>query len=333
MDRFVSASNPEEQARFCAPAGLPSLSPELVGRQRPDALWMLRDEGGAVTARCSLWWNQTPPCAEHRLGLIGHYAVRDGQAAAALLRLACDQLASHGCTLAVGPMDGNTWQNYRLVVERGPEPPFFLEPDNPDDWPDHFVANGFAVLAHYYSALNTDLTRPDPALPEVARCVEALGVRVRPLCFDNLAGELSGIHALSTECFRDGFLFTPIGREEFLAQYLELRPHVRPELVLVAEQEGRIAGYIFAVPDLLQARRGQAVDTFIIKTLAVHPELHGAGLGRLLAARCHEAAAMLGYRRAIHALMQDTSGARRISDHIARPMRRYALFARPLDTP
>ena len=36
---------------------------------------------------------------------------------------------------AVGPLDGSTWRRYRLVTERGVEPPFFMEPDNPDDWP------------------------------------------------------------------------------------------------------------------------------------------------------------------------------------------------------
>jgi GNAT superfamily N-acetyltransferase len=130
--------------------------------------------------------------------------------------------------------------------------------------------------------------------------------------------------------FRANLLFTPLGLEEFLAQYRALRSYVRPELILVAEQHGQTVGYLFAVPDLLQAKRGQTIDTFVIKTLATHPDLKGAGLGRLLAARCHQAARALGFRRAIHALMEERSRARNISDHIARTMRRYALFARPL---
>jgi len=111
-----------------------------------------------------------------------------------------------------------------------------------------------------------------------------------------------------------------------------LRTFVRPELILVAERRDQAVGYLFAIPDHLQAKRGQAIDTFIIKTLATHPAWKGSGLGRLLAARCHQTARALGFRRAIHALMEDRSRARNISDHIARPMRRYALFARPLGT-
>lgn len=326
----VAVECPEERARFCTAPCFPPLNPALLDWQHPDASWLLAGTGRDVAGRCSLWWRQTPAHAGERLGLIGHFAARDALASAQLLDLACAQLTARACTLAVGPMDGNTWQNYRLIVERGPEPPFFLEPDNPDDWPVHFRQNGFRVLAHYYSALNTDLQQQDPALPEITRQLETLGIRLRPLCVENLLEELGRLHALSVACFRDSFLFTPHRREDFLAQYHALRAHVRPELVFIAEQDGRMVGYLFALPDRLQARRGQPIDTIIIKTLAVEPGLRGTGLGRLLAARCHAAAHALGYRRAIHALMQDTSAARKISDRIARPMRRYALFARPL---
>ena len=295
-------------------------------------MFLLLDTGDTVAARCSLWWRDTPSHEGQRVGLIGHYADREFAAAAELLKLASARLAEHGCRWAVGPMDGNTWQNYRLVVETGTELPFFLEPTNPADWPEHFRANGFAEVARYYSALNTDLAQPDPGLAGVAREIDAQGIHLRPLDLARLDAELGCLHELSTQCFRDSFLFTPIMREDFIAQYRELADFVRPDLILLAEQGERLIGYIFALPDWLQARRGATIDTFIIKTLAVHSDFHGIGVGRLLAARCHEIARATGYRRAIHALMLDTSGARKLSDPIAKPFRRYALFGRPLTT-
>lgn len=331
-DHAVAIESPAEYERFCGVPGFTPVSRITLARQRPDALWMLAGERESDSARCALWWDHTPSHAGHRVGLIGHYAARDATAAARLLEVACRQLAGHGCTLAVGPMDGSTWQNYRLIVERGAEPPFFMEPDHPAEWPGHFLDNGFIELARYYSALNTDLSQQDRGLPEVLRHIESLEISVRPLSLDDLAAELPAIHALTIECFRDAFLFTPVSRDDFLSQYLELRPYVRPELIFLARQAGRLIGFIFALPDLAQARRGSEIDTMIIKTLAVHPEFRGAGVGRVLAARCHAAALGLGYRRAIHALMLDTGAARTISDRIARPFRRYALFARFLDT-
>src|SRR5262249_46686511 len=158
-----------------------------------------------------------------------------------------------GCSLAVGPIDGNTWQDYRLITERGEEPPFLLEPDHPDEYQDHFTQSGFTPLAHYHSALNPDLARGDPEAEEIAARLRAEGSVRGPFGGEGREDELRRIHALSLESFRDTFLFSPIPFEEFHAQYLPLKPYVRPELVLVAEQHGHMVGYVFAVPDLLQA--------------------------------------------------------------------------------
>jgi GNAT superfamily N-acetyltransferase len=326
----LAVTRPEDQARFCDLPGPSAPTPAVLARQRPDALWLLADGSSSAAGRCSLWWNQVPPLEGQRLGLIGHYAVTDGDASGPLLQQACAELTRHGCTLAVGPMDGNTWQRYRFLSERGPEPIFFLEPDNPDDWPGHFTAQGFTPLAEYYSALNTDLTHQDPRIPEIARRIETEGITLRPLRLDQFEEELRRVYDLSLLSFRQNFLYTPIGEGDFVAQYQGIRPYVRSDLVLIAELRGEPIGYVFAIPDLLQAKRGRPIDTVIVKTLAVHPDHGGAGLGGLLVARCQEAAARLGYTRAIHALMHETNKSRRISSHTARIMRRYTLYSRPL---
>ncbi len=330
MGQLIEVQQPAQRDLFARMPGAPPLTIEDLARQRPDASWLLLAENGARAARCSLWWTAVPPYAGQRLGLIGHYAAHDPAAAAQLLRRACAELAAHDCTLAVGPMDGNTWQRYRLLTERGPEPIFFLEPDNPDDWPAHFTRSGFTVLAHYVSSLNEHLEPHDPRTAAVAERLAAQGIHIRPLDAGRFEEELRRIYTLSADSFRNNFLYTPISEEEFLAQYQGVRPYVRPELVLVAEQQDRLVGFIFAVPDLLQARRGQTIDTVVIKTIAVHPDHAGTGLGSVLGTRCQEAAYRLGYRRAIHALMHESNTSRRISNHYARPIRRYALFAREL---
>jgi GNAT superfamily N-acetyltransferase len=72
------------------------------------------------------------------------------------------------------------------------------------------------------------------------------------------------------------------------------------------------------------------VDTAIVKTMAVHPNHSGVGLGSLLMARCQQAARAAGFARAIHALFHEANRSGRISSHTARVIRRYTLFARPL---
>jgi GNAT superfamily N-acetyltransferase len=319
----LAATNREDLHRFCELPGLSALTPEVVERHRPQASWMLADATSDVAARCSLWWHDTPAHPGHRLGLIGHYAARDAASAAAILRVGCEQLAEQGCTLAVGPLDGTTWNRYRLLSERGLEPLFFLEPDNPDDWPGHFTEQGFSPLAKYYSAV-TSSDAGSASLPVPP------GMTLRPLNPDRFEEELVRIHGLSLDGFRENSLYSPISLEDFLAQYRGIRPHVRPELVLLLERQSRLVGYIFGVPDMLQAKRVQPIDTAVAKTMAVHPDHRGEGLGTLLLNRFAEVAAGLGYRRVIHALMHEDNRSRKISAHTATTIRRYTLYAKPL---
>ncbi len=285
-------------------------------------------EGGA---EASLWWTQAPPMEGERPGVIGRFSAGTESEASAVLARACAELKARGCTLAVGPMNGNTWRSYRLVTETGGEPPFLLEPVNPSEWPAWWRAAGFGPLAEYYSSATEDLVTKDARVEAVAARMKAAGVTVRALRPEEFEAELERIYDVSVESFRSNHLYTPLPKEAFLAQYRAMREKVRPELVLLAEDAARLAaGYVFAVPDYAQAARGETVGTVIVKTLAVLPGRQYAGLGAWLLAEVHAAARGLGFTRAIHALMHETNKSRNLSAHYARTIRRYTLFSKRL---
>jgi GNAT superfamily N-acetyltransferase len=295
----------------------------------PD-LHLLATSRGSLVARCSCWWRDAPSLDRQRSGAIGHYAATDSEAGTRLLSRACDVLASVGCTTAIGPLDGTTWRRYRFIVERGPEPVFYLEPDNSDDWPQHWSSAGFSAAATYTSAANDDLAATDPRTSEALSRLTGSGITIRTFDPDRADVELRRMFALSLVSFSRNLLYTPISETEFLAQNNAVLPFVRSELVLLAENSGTLAGFMFALPDVLQARRGEAVDTVILKTIAVHPSVAGRGLGGVLMDLVQRSALQLGFRRAIHALMHETNASRKISGRYARTIRRYALFSRAL---
>lgn len=331
MVRLLAVESADARARFCSLAGLATLTPEAIERSHADAHWIL-NEGDSTCARCSLWWTHTPAVPGQKIGLIGHYAAHDAGAARQLLRFACDELARRGCTLAVGPMDGSTNRRYRLLTERGTEPLFFLEPDNPDDWPEHFTGSGFAPLANYYSALQMGIERADGRVPALAEQFAGEEITVRAFDAARFDEEVKRIHRVVVASFQNNTLASPIDEEEFLAQNRPLRPYVRPELILLAERAGDPIGFIFALPDWLQAQRGEKIDTVIVKTLAVHPVYSRRGLATLLTGRLRAIAHDLGYTRAIHALMHEHNVSRHISEtNRGRIIRRYTLYARTLE--
>jgi len=326
LRRIIEAENLKQ---FELAPDVPVFEERDLKAHATDAHWIVAD-GSQLLARCSLWWRSTPGYNGRRTGIIGHYAARDEPSATMLLEHACQQLKEEGCEYAIGPMDGNTWRGYRLVIDAGTQPPFFLEPHTPLNWPAHWQAAGFTPVAEYSSHLNTNLGYQDPRLEHVAQRMEQQNIRIRPLDIDDYEFELQRVFELSCISFRPNFLYTPLPQNEFIQMYSRLRPYIRPELVLLAEQDGKLVGFLFALPDWLQAQRGKEIDTAIIKTAAVLPGRAYAGLGNLLAAHCHGAARELGYTRAIHALMHDANHSRNVSSHYAYIMRRYALFGREI---
>jgi len=290
----------------------------------------ITSRGDRGKATCSIWWNESPVLDGHRVGRIGGYEAIDGAAGRDVLGRACADLAKNGCTLAVGPMDGSTWHRYRFVTERGHEPPFFLEPDNPNEYPEHFRAAGFRALAHYSSALDHGLHIRDERAPAIERALAANGVTLRTLELSAFEREIRSIHGVCLESFARNFLYTPIGEDEFAVMYMPLRDRIDPSLVFIAEHRGAVAGFVFGLPDWLRVQRGEPRDTMMVKTLARSADERYRGLGAVLLERCRRSAFESGYTRCIHALMYDENASVGLSNRFGKTMRGYTLYARAL---
>jgi len=323
---IVTCHTPGEISRYPAPL-LGDFDPVVIERHQPDCHLMVQLPDGALTARVSLWWKNSPPLEDHKIGCIGHFAAAESVSAQEVLNAACRQLTNQGCTLAVGPIDGSTWRRYRFLTSRGEEPQFLMEPDNPDDWPTYWTKTGFEVLASYFSALNKNLTFEDPKVMRAGKRLAEQGIQLRNLDLENYHRDLQAIYDLSLDAFVGNLLYTPLPETEFFAEYETIQSRIRPELVLLAEMDNQLVGYLFAIPDWL---RGPETDTVIIKTVAILPHRKVSGLGAWLVANAQIAARELGYTRVIHALMHENNVSRRLSARYAKPFRSYTLFKKQL---
>ncbi|MGJ8695271.1 MAG: GNAT family N-acetyltransferase [Verrucomicrobiaceae bacterium] len=260
-----------------------------------------------------LWWKDVPTLPDHTIGCLGI------PQSATDLADAEDHLRAQGCTLAIGPMEGNTWRTHRAVIESDGRPPFLLEPITPPETASLFESAGYQTLARYSSSL-LDLTVPPPDLTRLENRLHH--VSIRTLDLDNLESDLKKIFALSLQTFTQNFLYTPITESEFLQSYLAFAQHLTPESAFLAESEDDLVGFVFGFSQ---------APTFIVKTLAVLPERRFAGLGTLLVERIQNAARQHNHTEAIHALQREDNQSLRISSRFhAHVFRRYALFSRTL---
>lgn len=306
----------------------PRAWPVVDVRSAPDSSFAVF-EHGILAARCSAWWTETPTLAGERVGVIGHFAATSESAARDVLDAACRELCDAGATIALGPMDGNTWRRYRLVTGGDMSPPFFLEPTNPPEWPHWFMSAGWSIHARYHSAVNERLELVDPSVVEKSRALAERGVSIRDMDLECARSELRAIHGIASAAFAGSPLYTAVADVTFLALYEPIVPFVDPRLVSIAEHDGKPVGFCFCVPNVTEMRDARSPESAVLKTFAVLPGY--TGLGSVLAARTNRAARVLGYSRVIHALMHEANDrSRALSARQGREIRQYALFERRL---
>jgi hypothetical protein len=302
--------------------------------------WGTPAEAVSTGARCLVSWRDGQPVARAstelveglvgvpgRCGVVGHYEAEDEAAGVELLRHALRGLAGAGAEWVVGPMNGSPWARYRFAL---PPPaghespaPFLGEPQNPPQYPDHFVAAGFRLAAEYESRIVADLAPREGAAALAAR-LAAGGIRIRHAELERFEEELRAIFDLSARAFAGNAYHRPIRFAAFHELYRPLQPYLDPELIFLAsDREGCLAGFLFAFPDPCA---GGLPERAVLKTFATVPGRH-PGLGTCLADQLHGACARKGYRAVIHALMHVENDSRRISPRFgSRLFRRYALY-------
>lgn len=292
--------------------------------QKDEPLWdgaeaLLAWDGGTLLGRLSLSLAPGLKGLDRSAGLLGHYEASGPEAGVALLRQGCARLAELGAALAVGPMNGSTWRRYRLSL---PGPAAFPgEPENQPRYAADFEAAGFRALERYESR-SADLNGPGGGaqLPEAVR--RHWDGRSRPLDLGRFEAELALIYALSIQAFDSAVLYTPIGKEAFLAQYRPLKTLYDPDLVrLVEDGHGALRGYMVSY-----AHQGRV----ILKTLACRPDSRGRGLGPWLICEAERIGRAKGCSQAIHALMHQDNRSASISRRWTQAWRSYVLFARDL---
>ncbi len=332
--KFISITRGEQLSPIRGSDGLSPLAVEEFNSLNPDRHVIAVDTADPtkLLARLSLWWRRVPGIPGKRLGVIGHYAAGKDQIGKSILEHAVTLLAEQGCTLAIGPMDRDTWHRYRLVTDCGDAPPFFMEPRNPVDWPNHFKGAGFTELATYQSAIDTDLDFIDPRINALEQRFKSQGLRVRSLDPQQFDRELNAIYRLTVQAFSDSYLYTPILESEFKQLYKSIGHLITPQLVLIAERDNEPIGYIFGMPDLEQAQPGHKADTAIIKTIGVISDRTVAGCGAYLIHLWRQEARRLGFARIIHALMHDENHKiLNVSNRYAQTFRRYTLFGHVIE--
>lgn len=300
------------------------------GVSRP-ARWrnFLAVEGDEVKGRATAIINpRVCDKNNHPYGQLGFFeCVTDISTARLLIDSALNwlhsELPAHGNILA--PMNFDTWHSYRLRTTGFNEPTFFMEPYNPSYYPTLLAEMGFTPVSRYITKTVNGLTPLLDFWKPYHRDLLAKGFSVRSFNLNQVTDEMSLIHRLSLDMFRENLFFADLSEAEFRALYAGAAGSLDPDLFLfLLDPAGKPAGFCFSVPD---HRQPQTVN---VKTFGVLPQFRHEGVGAGFAYEIYLRLQTKGFTQVNHCLMRAGNRADGFDGGLGKVTREYALFARSI---
>jgi len=275
----------------------------------------------------------------------------DQEGAAALLGAAREWLAAHGMDRMRGPWSFVS-QEWGLVVEGFEPEPVVMAPYNPPGYAALLQSFGLRKakdLLGWEISIPEGYRIPDRILTLTDAVAQRLRITVRTIDFSRYDEEVALFAALSLDTLKDNWGISPITEAEIAAMAKDMRPLLRPELVLFArDAEGRDVGFALVLPDLnsiLKRTRGRLLPfgwarlawglprlrRYRMFGLGVAADFRGKGVDSLLYRAMWERLASPGTTMEVNYVLEDNLAMVNAVNKLgARPSRRYRVYEMPI---
>lgn len=281
-----------------------------------------------VIGRCCLYNNPELSYQNHRTACVGNFEfINNTNAAHYFLNYVASYAKKLGFDYLIGPMNGSTWDTYR-ISENYNTPNFFLEPYYPDYYTDLLEQIGFEKIARYVSNSDKEKELHKERIEKIEQRFIEQGITFRNIDLNNYDLELDKLYDFCMESFKSNFLFTPIDKVNYIGKYKKVKPFIKPDYVIIAEDKNKkMVGLIFC----LENYNDKNEKGIIIKTLAKNPSLRYGGMGNVLTTKFKHRALKDGYQYIIHAFMIESNASKSLSTYFSgEMMREYFLYGKQL---
>ena len=290
-------------------------------------------------------------------GIFGFFEVLEGdyEAASALWEHACTWAKKRRLTELVGPYSFAANDDAGFLVEGFQYSPAILMGHNPPYYPQYAENFGFRGsqdwLAYRYDlkTINFDVQNaPEIILRIAQRSRSRLGESsIRHPVMTQWDEEIPRLHAVYNTSLAGLPEFIPIELVEFNALAMSLKPILDPELIFIAEVEGKTAGFSLGLPNIAEAFKvsnglrcpwdylrfalaRRKLTSVSFKILAIDPQYWGYGLEVQMFLEMARTVIRKGYTWVDGSLTSDTNPqtnklCTRLGGYVYRRYREYTL--------
>jgi len=288
--------------------------------EHAEAAYFLARKHGEIVGRIAAIIDRNHIAVHNeQAGFFGFFeCLPDPEAADGLLQAASHWLKARGMDIMRGPMNPSTNDECGFLLEGFDSPPMIMMTYTPAYYLDYMERSGLSKakdLLAYISVI-ADVSAGD-RLERLATAVREKmpGLVVRPANMKKFRAELDAVKEVYNSAWSRNWGFVPMTDKEIESMAKRLKPLIVPELLLMAEVDGKPAGFYMAVPDYNQVlsringRLGplgvmkflwysRTISDIRVLTVGVKEEYRKRGIEALLYLQSFKAAKRKGYQRA-----------------------------------
>ncbi|MBD3237004.1 MAG: N-acetyltransferase [Candidatus Eisenbacteria bacterium] len=248
---------------------------------------------------------------DERIAFFGFFEASDAEAARALLGTVESWAAAQELVAVRGPANFSSNEEWGLLVEGFDAPPAIMMTYNPPRYIDYLEGAGYAKAKDLLAYFLDDPNPSERILRTAEKMAARRGVSVRPLNMKRFEEDVGLVREVYNEAWEQNWGFVSMTEAEIEHMAKELRPVVKPELILLAEKGERPVGFAMALPDYNAAIRhangrlfpfgllkilwhARKIHKLRVLTLGLVPEMRRTGVEQLLYLRIFQGGQKLG---------------------------------------
>ncbi len=190
-------------------------------------------------------------------GFFGFFdSINDTEVAKLLFNAASNWLKSKGLTKMMGPTNLTTNDSCGFLIEGFDIPPMALMPYNYEYYNELCKKCGLEKemdLFSYYLKSSYITGKYENIINRTSQKLQNSGITIRTLSKKHFDKDIENLQKIYNACNKDNWGFMPLNIEEFKEMANDLTKITKHDLVLIAEKEGEMIGFLVAIPNINQA--------------------------------------------------------------------------------